>query len=113
MYIDLTYLKDITANDATLIKRLVDTYMEGTPKAIAKLKKAYESQQWEEVSAIAHEIQSSAGIVGNEELRLELKSLENMASTSPTKKSLSPLINRITEIHNISMEEIQLSMEHI
>ena len=112
MYIDLSYLKDITSNDTTLIRKLVDTYMKGTPKAMAKLKKAYESQQWDEVSAIAHEIQSSAGIVGNEELRLELKSLEDRASL-PNKKGLSHLMNRISEIHHISMEEIQLSMEHI
>ena len=109
-YINLTYLKNITHNNEVLIKKMIHSYIQDTPQAMIRMEEASRQQQWEEVASIAHEMQSSAGIVGNEALRKELKNLEDNIRNNG-KTGLDEMVKQVSQIHQLSLVEIKRSAD--
>lgn len=108
-YINFEYLRKITDNNNELILNMINSYLELTPVAIDELKDAYDTKDWDRVSALAHEIQSSAGILGIEKLRKNLKLLEEKANSQDGINEINGLMNEIYDIHNVSLIEIEQS----
>jgi HPt (histidine-containing phosphotransfer) domain-containing protein len=62
-----------------LLKRIIDAYLEDTPKLIEKMKDAVDKDDTFEVAKAAHTLKSSSGNVGAVELSDRCKQLEALA----------------------------------
>lgn len=64
--IDLSYLEMMTDGDDSMKKTMLDMLIEELPPELEKLRSAYLSQDFEELSSVAHKMKSTLAFVGNE-----------------------------------------------
>lgn len=77
--IDLSYLREISAEDNQLLKELIDMFIQQVPEYQTQLQKDFEQQKWEQLGRTAHKVKASLTMVGLNDLATQMKQLELQA----------------------------------
>ncbi|MBP7477643.1 MAG: PAS domain S-box protein [Chitinophagales bacterium] len=105
--IDLTYLKQRTKSNRTLMMDMISIYLEQTPILIEAMNKAYEDRDWTTLHAAAHKMIPSFSIVGiDERYECKAKEIQELASTHQDSKELKPLIIAVQEVCEQACKEL-------
>ena len=79
-YVDLTYLEGIADGDTSIIKELVEIFLDQMPEFTEGFDQNLKEKNWLKVAAIAHKAKSSVVSMGMQELgNIDLKNLELLA----------------------------------
>ncbi len=79
-YVDLTYLEGIADGDTSIIKELVEIFLDQMPEFTEGFDFNLKEKDWLKIAAIAHKAKSSVVSMGMQELgNIDLKNLELLA----------------------------------
>lgn len=90
--IDLCILYDLAGDDELYLRNIVKTFLLNMPETIAKIKKAYEQQDWEAILKTTHFSKSSLSIINVRELLDAIKKIEYHCKHSPGGTKIGELI---------------------
>ena len=86
---------------------MINHFIEDTPKSLSTLKKSVKKKDWDTVSAVAHELQSGAAIIGIEKMRLILKDIETAATGTSTKSNMDSLVKEVEKVVGEALRELK------
>ena len=66
---DLSYLKEMSGNDYSIIKEMIDIFIEQVPEFLDEVSNSFESQDLQALGAVAHKAKSSVRTMGMEKNR--------------------------------------------
>ncbi|RXP45153.1 Hpt domain-containing protein [Lutibacter sp. HS1-25] len=69
---DLRKLEEIAKGNKQFVDKMIQLFIDETPKSVAELKSAYENGDYEKVKSIAHRIKPSIEILGIAVLKDEI-----------------------------------------
>ncbi|MBK7956993.1 MAG: response regulator [Bacteroidetes bacterium] len=105
--VDLTYLKQRTKSNRTLMMEMISIYLEQAPILIAAMNKAYEDRDWTMLHAAAHKMIPSFSIVGiDERYECKAKEIQELARAHQDSKELKPLIIAVQEVCEQACNEL-------
>ncbi|MDE5419519.1 Hpt domain-containing protein [Labilibaculum sp. DW002] len=76
---DLSYLKEMSGNDYSIIKEMIDIFIEQVPEFLDEVSNSFESQDWQALGAVAHKAKSSVRTMGMEKTGSYLEQLEHFS----------------------------------
>lgn len=75
-YTDLTYLKEITGGESSIVTEMVEMFIDQVSEFKENMNKFYNNKNWVDLGKEAHKAKSSVLIVGMEEMGQKLKKLQ-------------------------------------
>ena len=105
--LDLSKLEKMMNNEDEMVKRMLIKFNDLTPSYLDDLDKAFNTQNWEELSKIAHKIKPSINLVGIESLTTDFQNLEAFALDEKDLKSIPEIIGRINNYMPQMFQEIE------
>jgi len=105
--LDLSKLEKMMNNEDQMVNRMLVRFNDLTPNYIDDLHKAYNDQNWDKLSKIAHKIKPSINLVGVESLYTDFINLEAFALDEKELKSIPEIMDRI----NIYMPQMFQEIE--
>ncbi|RUT79579.1 Hpt domain-containing protein [Ancylomarina longa] len=75
--IDLSYLKEMSGNDKSIIEEMIEIFIEQIPEFEEEISTHFELQDWNGLGAIAHKAKSSVRTMGMEYMGECLEKLEH------------------------------------
>ncbi len=108
---DLTYLKNRTKSNPKLIGEMVRTYLVQTPPLLTSMKQSLETENWTQLSAVAHKMIPSFSIMGmSKEYELMAKELQENSNNGLDKSRLSELVKLLDVACCSACEELKDSL---
>jgi HPt (histidine-containing phosphotransfer) domain-containing protein len=77
--LDLSYLRDMSGDNAEFIIEMIEMFKQQTPLYIADLQKALSEKDWAKVSSCAHKIKPTFSYVGREDAKEHMQLMEHNA----------------------------------
>lgn len=77
--LDLSYLREMSGDNAEFIIEMIDVFKEQTPIYMADLKDAVAKQDWIRVSGCAHRIKPTFAYLGREDAKEHMQEMEQAA----------------------------------
>ena len=100
--LDLDRLRQILANDSTLLKKYLEKVQEELPKMRSELDEAIHSKDWPRASLTIHDLKNHFRYLGNNSLANVAEQLERAIDTSQIKsineKDVEPIILGIQKV---------------
>ncbi|HON18295.1 MAG TPA: ATP-binding protein [Salinivirgaceae bacterium] len=106
-YIDLSYLREVTGNDANLLAECIQAFERQLPDYIKMITKGLDDEDWKHVAVAAHSLKSSFAMMGNTHLQSIMKNIELTAKESPDKEKIQQLFDTFTETLPKFLEELE------
>ena len=103
--LNLTHLKQITADDSALMNSLLNEFIRTTNDDTARLRTAVDNQESNQVSFFSHRIKGSAAIIGAKEL-MKLSGELEQAGREDDAQQFQPLMKKICQCYRQVSEEI-------
>ncbi len=115
MKTDLTYLTGMAGGNIEVIKEMIDLFIEQVAEISEEMNVSLEKKDWLHLSKLAHKAKSSVSIMGMNELAVELKQLELIASqgvehemfANTVQKFLTDCTEAIEELKNYVTEKVK------
>lgn len=107
VYIDLSYLREISGNDGIFIKDMIQTYLDHTPGYIEKLKLFLADQKWDEIGHLAHKMKPSIGFMGIHMLKETIQQLQDNGLEAKNTSEIPSLIKKIEDINDFALSELR------
>lgn len=96
----------MSAGDDSLIKEMLDIFIEQVPEFITEMKSAIINNDSKALEAVAHKAKSSAAIIGITELVEFLKTLEKIATNNERKNEYPEFLNYFETVSNEAIKEL-------
>ena len=109
MKYSLNYIQEVCSGDIQSVRNMVNVFLTTTPDTIDRLKQARSEQNTEQITMIAHQLKSSAGILDMKETLGKLEEIENFAKKGEINLYLHKLIDEVSEDFRLVVEDIKLS----
>ena len=77
--LDLSYLREMSGDNAEFIIEMIDVFKEQTPIYMADLADAVSKQDWVRVSGCAHKIKPTFAYLGREDAKQHMQEMEQAA----------------------------------
>jgi HPt (histidine-containing phosphotransfer) domain-containing protein len=106
MKLDLSYLKNMTAGDKSLMKEMVLIFEEQFDEFSAKMKASLMSSNWKELARLAHKAKPSVAVMGMADIAEELRNLEMLASEGIEPERYGMIIEKYIEACKKASEEL-------
>ena len=110
-YVNLEYIESMSGGDETIIRELVDIFIEQVPEFIREMQKLYEKQDWTNLGMLAHKAKSSIAIMGMNDLAAMLKEFELNAKEAKSPEKYSGYIERFVDETTHAVEELKSIFE--
>ncbi len=95
--IDVSILYDISGNDESFIKIMVETFLKTMPDTIKKIEQSLSEQNWESVYQTSHYAKSSLSVIKIGEMLDCIVQIEANAKTQTDLDTLSDLVKKIKD----------------
>lgn len=110
-YIDLTYMKSVSGGNKSFEHTVTKQFVDNVPSHLEQLITAYQNQDFKMVKLRAHDLQSSAAIMGLLPLLEEKLDLLEIAIEKNT--TLQQILDDVEHILNLSLSEAKISLESL
>lgn len=95
--IDVSILYDISGNDESFIKLMVETFLRTMPDTIKKIEQSLSEQNWESVYQISHYAKSSLSIIKIGEMYNWIVQIETNAKNETDLYILPDLVKKVKD----------------
>lgn len=112
--LDLSYLRDMSGDNAEFIIEMIDMFKLQTPLYITDLEKAIEDKDWPRVSNCAHKIKPTFAYVGREDAKEHMQMMENNARDLKNIEELPVAFQQISSFVNVlyaQLDEAKADLE--
>lgn len=104
---DINYLKQVAGGDESIMGKAIKKFIEATPEMIDKMQEALREKDYPLLAKVAHKLKSSVALMGMDDGLRTVKSIEMMAKEEERLAHLPFLVDRITQITELAIEELQ------
>lgn len=112
-YTDLTYLKEITGGESSIVTEMVEMFIEQVDEFKVNLNKFLEEKNWVELGKEAHKAKSSVLIVGMEELGKNLKKLQLLTEEENEIDTYADYVKMFNEQCTAGIEELKEELKKL
>jgi HPt (histidine-containing phosphotransfer) domain-containing protein len=112
-YTDLSYLKEITGGEPSIIKEMVEMFLSQVDEFKENLNKYLNDKNYAELGKEAHKAKSSVLIVGMEDLGKKLKKLQLLTEEEAEIETYPDYIELFEEQCDAAVEELNSELENL
>lgn len=106
-HINLDYLKSISKGNDEFMLKIINTFINETPKNIKMLSGYAERKDWEQLQFLAHKMKPSIAFMGIKELEQPIKDIEKYAKQHNSSGTIAQLIFKLDKICNLAIAELE------
>jgi PAS domain S-box-containing protein len=103
----LSKLENIARGNQQFIDKMIQLFIDQTPKSVEELKAAYKAGDNSKVKSIAHRIKPSIDTMGIDILKDEIRTIEKGAGSHPSSEQFEKLISKLDTVINEVAESLQ------
>jgi HPt (histidine-containing phosphotransfer) domain-containing protein len=111
--IDLTYLREASANNKVFLKEMIGIFLEQTPGLIISLHAASKVEDWMEFRRIMHKIKPTITMMGIHDLDSDIAKIDNAVKKGIEIDKLPSLLQRFEILCNQSYVELRTELESL
>ena len=111
MLTDLKYLQQMTGNDSEMMKEMIELFLLQLAELRVEMDSLVESQNWFELSRLAHKIKSSALVMGVGQMSEEMKELEHLAKEGKDTEKYPDYMARFNNMIETTKKELRPFLE--
>jgi len=111
MLTDLKYLQQMTGNDRDMMKEMITLFLHQLAEMRVDVDFLMESQNWMDLSRLAHKIKSSSLVMGVEQMARDMKELELLAKEGKDTETYPDYIERLNTMIEIIGIELRPYLE--
>jgi HPt (histidine-containing phosphotransfer) domain-containing protein len=108
---DLTNLNEMLGGDQKAIFQMIKIFLQATPESLNELNKCYQKDDNDGVSKLAHKLKSSVDIFCINDIKQDIRRLENNTRDNINKDEVPDLVEKINSILNLAIEQVKEERE--
>lgn len=110
--INLQYMRQHTHANATMMREMISTYLQETPKLLDTMHASINNMDWQSLEEAAHAILPSFTIVGIDKHYEEMvKKLKGLASRREKAALIAHLLDKVTDVCKKATDELQAELD--
>jgi HPt (histidine-containing phosphotransfer) domain-containing protein len=109
-YTDLSYLKSVTNNETSIIREMIELFINQIPEFITNMNKYLNEKKYIELGKEAHKAKSSLLVIGMEELATDMKTLQLATLESKDTDTYPGYVKKFDEQCNKAIEELKVEL---
>lgn len=110
---DLTNLSEMLGGDKSAIYQMVKIFLQATPESLSELNKCYQKDDLDGVSRLAHKLKSSVDIFCINDIKQDIRRLENNTRDNINIDEVPDLVQNINTILNLAIEQVKEEKENL
>jgi HPt (histidine-containing phosphotransfer) domain-containing protein len=108
---DLTNLNEMLGRDQKAIFQMIKIFLQATPESLNELNKCYQKDDSDGVSKLAHKLKSSVDIFCINDIKQDIRRLENNTRDNINKDEVPDLVEKINRVLNSAIEQVKEERE--
>jgi HPt (histidine-containing phosphotransfer) domain-containing protein len=108
---DLTNLNEMLGGDQKAIFQMVKIFLQATPESLNELNKCFQKEDYDGVGKLAHKLKSSVDIFCVNDIKQDIRRLENNTRDSVNLDEVPELVGKINNILNLAIEQVKEEKE--
>ncbi len=108
---DLTNLDEMLGGDRQAMLQMVKIFLQATPESLTELNNCFDKDDLDGVSKLAHKLKSSIDIFSIEEIKNDIRRMENLARENVNTDEIPALMENINNILNEAIEQVRLEKD--
>jgi len=104
---DLTNLNEMLGGDKKAILQMVKIFLQATPESLNELNKCYQKDDLQGVSKLAHKLKSSVDIFSIQDIKQDIRRLENITRDNINLDEVPELVERINSILKGAIAQVE------
>jgi HPt (histidine-containing phosphotransfer) domain-containing protein len=108
---DLTNLNEMLGGDQKAIFQMIKIFLQATPESLNELNKCYQKDDSDGVSKLAHKLKSSVDIFCINDIKQDIRRLENNTRDNINKDEVPDLVEKINRVLNSAIEQVKEERE--
>ena len=108
---DLANLDEMLGGDRQAMLQMVKIFLQATPESLTELNNCFNKSDLDGVSKLAHKLKSSIDIFSIEEIKNDIRRMENLARENINTDEIPALMGNINSILNEAIEQVRLEKD--
>lgn len=111
--IDLSYLEQVCGGNKAMVLKMIDLFIDQTPKQIESLNNYLKEENWQEFFNVAHKAKSSLAMMGVKSLHRPMENLEDFSKNKRELESIPGILKHVEETCELILKEIETNYASI
>ena len=108
---DLTNLNEMLGGDKKAILQMVKIFLQATPESLNELNKCFDKDDLQGVSKLAHKLKSSVDIFSINDIKQDIRRLENNTRDNINLDEVPELVGKINKILSEAIKQVEEEKE--
>ena len=104
---NLTKIEAFIGNDKKVIDNIIDIFLNNTPEMLLIINKGLKEKDYNNISFYSHKLKSSIDSFSINELKSEIRLIENFSKEKHNLEELPQLINNLNNIMNRVIQKVK------
>jgi HPt (histidine-containing phosphotransfer) domain-containing protein len=104
---DLANLEEMLGGDKEAVFQMVKIFLQATPESLSELVRSYEKNDMNGVSKLAHKLKSSIDIFCVDEIKTDIRKLENNTREQINMDEVPGLVEKIDSILSNAIDQVK------
>jgi CheY-like chemotaxis protein len=104
---NLSMIESVSGGDKVFIKKMIVLFIEMVPVNVEQLNAAAQTQNWEQVSKLAHKLKSTIDSMAIKSIQQDVRAVEMNAKQKTSLDELPGIIEKIQQVINSCIEQLQ------
>jgi HPt (histidine-containing phosphotransfer) domain-containing protein len=113
MKIDLSYLREMSGGNKTLIQEMISIFTSQVKEFGNDMDQLYNAKQYQLLGKLAHKAKSSVSIMGLSELAVNLKYLENSTNEGKNIETYPIIIDNFKKTTAEAVKELEIVSQNL
>ena len=110
---DLTNLNEMLGGDKKAILQMVKIFLQATPESLSELNKCYKKDDMQGVSKLAHKLKSSVDIFSVQDIKQDIRRLENITRDNINLDEVPELVDKINSVLNTAIAQVEEEKDNL
>ena len=104
---DLANLEEMLGGDKEAVFQMVKIFLQATPESLSELMRSYEKNDMNGVSRLAHKLKSSVDIFCVDDIKSDIRKLENNTREQINMDEVPGLVENINSILSAAIDQVK------
>jgi len=104
---DLSLVQSVSEGDTEFLKKMVLLFIKTVPQNVDELRKALQTENWDQVRKMAHKLKSTVDSMGVKTIREDIRLVEANAKDLKSLDEIPTLVHKIEEVIGRCIEQLQ------
>ena len=108
---DLTNLNEMLGGDKKAILQMVKIFLQATPESLNELNRCFQKNDLQGVSKLAHKLKSSVDIFAINDIKQDIRRLENITRDNVNLDEVPELVEKINKVLSETISQVEKEKE--